>query len=234
MKFGVIIFPGSNCDYDAYRAVKDVLEEEVDFLWHQDTTLNNCDCIILPGGFSYGDYLRTGAIARFSPILRNVLKFAQHGGLVLGICNGFQILLESGLLPGAMLRNQSLRFVCKYVYLRTEVTDSPYTNLCQKYQVLKIPVAHSDGNYFISQEELRELQDNDQVVFRYCNPSGEIDPAYNPNGALDDIAGICNKPRNVLGMMPHPERASEGILGSDDGKYIFKSIISFLKKEKRI
>ncbi len=234
MKFGVIIFPGSNCDYDAYRAVKDVLKEEVEFLWHQDTSLNDCDCVILPGGFSYGDYLRTGAIARFSPIMKRVVRFAQEGGLVLGICNGFQILLESGLLPGAMLRNQSLRFVCKYVYIRTDGVDTPYTNLCKKHQVLKIPVAHSDGNYFVSEQGLRELKDNNQVVFRYCDPSGRMDPAYNPNGAVDNIAGICNKERNVLGMMPHPERASEQILGSGDGEYIFRSIVNFLKKEKGI
>jgi phosphoribosylformylglycinamidine synthase I len=234
MKFGVIIFPGSNCDYDAYRAVKDVLKEEVEFLWHRDTSLNDCDCVILPGGFSYGDYLRTGAIARFSPIMKKVIKFAHQGGLVLGICNGFQILLESGLLPGAMLRNQSLRFACKHVYIRSEVVDTPYTNLCQTHQVLKIPIAHSDGNYFISEEGLKRLKDNDQIVFRYCDPSGKIDPRYNPNGALDDIAGICNAGRNILGMMPHPERASEGILGSEDGRYIFKSIVNFLKKEKKI
>lgn len=234
MKFGVIIFPGSNCDYDAYRAVKDVLKKEVEFLWHQNTSLNNCDCVILPGGFSYGDYLRTGAIARFSPIMKRVQKFAQEGGLVLGICNGFQILLESGLLPGAMLRNQSLKFVCKYVYIRTEVINTPYTNLCKEYQVLKIPVAHSDGNYFISEEGLRRLKNNNQIVFRYCDPSGEMDPEYNPNGAVDNIAGICNQQRNVLGMMPHPERASERILGSEDGKYLFKSIVNFTKKDKRI
>ena len=234
MKFGVIIFPGSNCDYDAYRAVKDVLKEEVEFLWHQDTSLNDCHCVILPGGFSYGDYLRTGAIARFSPIMKEVVKFARKGGLVLGICNGFQILLESGLLPGAMLRNQSLKFVCKHVYIRTEVIETPYTNLCKTRQVLRIPVAHSDGNYFISEEGLAGLKDNNQVVFRYCNASGELQPGYNPNGAIDDIAGICNEHRNVLGMMPHPERASEGILGSQDGRYLFRSIVRFVKKEKGI
>ena len=234
MKFGVIIFPGSNCDYDAYRAVKDVLKEDVEFLWHQGTSLNDCDCVILPGGFSYGDYLRTGAIARFSPVMKEVTKFARKGGLVLGICNGFQILLESGLLPGAMLRNQSLRFVCRHVYIRTEVTQTPYTNLCKRHQVLKIPVAHSDGNYFIADRELRELKANNQIVFRYCTASGKSEPGCNPNGALDNIAGICNEQRNVLGMMPHPERASEGILGSEDGKYLFRSIVRFIEKEKRI
>jgi phosphoribosylformylglycinamidine synthase len=234
MKFGVIIFPGSNCDYDAYRAVKDVLKEEVEFLWHQNTSLNNCDCVILPGGFSYGDYLRTGSIARFSPIMGRVMKFANEGGLVLGICNGFQILLESGLLPGAMLRNQSLRFVCKYVHIRTETTDTPFTNLCKESQVLKIPVAHSDGNYFIAEQGLKRLKDKSQIIFRYCHPSGNLDPIYNPNGALDYIAGICNEKRNVLGMMPHPERASEEILGSNDGEHIFRSIVNFLRREKRI
>lgn len=234
MKFGVIIFPGSNCDYDAYRAVKDVLKEGVEFLWHQGTSLNDCDCVILPGGFSYGDYLRTGSIARFSPVMKEVTKFARKGGLVLGICNGFQILLESGLLPGAMLRNQSLRFVCKHVYIRTEVTQTPYTNLCKRHQVLKIPVAHSDGNYFMSEQELHKLKENNQIVFRYCTASGKLEPGCNPNGAVDNIAGICNEQRNVLGMMPHPERASEGILGSEDGKYLFRSIVRFIKKEKRI
>lgn len=234
MKFGVIIFPGSNCDYDAYRAVKDVLKEDVEFLWHQGTSLNDCDCVILPGGFSYGDYLRTGAIARFSPVMKEVTRFARKGGLVLGICNGFQILLESGLLPGAMLRNQSLRFVCKHVYIRTEVTQTPYTNLCRRHQVLKIPVAHSDGNYFIADRELRKLKENNQVIFRYCTASGKLEQGCNPNGAVDNIAGICNDRRNVLGMMPHPERASEGILGSEDGRYLFRSIVRFIEKEKRI
>jgi len=240
MKFGVITFPGSNCDYDCYRAVKDVLKEEVEFLWHQDTSLTKCDCIILPGGFSYGDYLRTGAIARFSAIMKEVTKFAQKGGLIIGICNGFQILLESGLLPGAMLRNRSLRFVCKFVYIRTEDTNTPFSHSLKKGQVLKIPVAHSDGNYYISSEGLNKLKKNNQIIFRYCDVQGELDPQYNPNGALDFIAGICNQERNILGMMPHPERASESILGSDDGKYIFRSIVDFFakhlddKKGKRI
>jgi phosphoribosylformylglycinamidine synthase I len=230
MKFGVIIFPGSNCDYDAYMVVKNVVKREVEFLWHQDTSLSNCDCVILPGGFSYGDYLRTGAIARFSPIMKRVMNFAQEGGLVVGICNGFQILLEAGLLPGAMLRNTSLRFICKFVHIEVENENTPFTNLCPKGQVLKIPIAHTDGNYFISEEGLTRLKQNQQIVFRYCDQEGKLIPEANPNGSLYNIAGICNEKRNVLGMMPHPERASEKILGSEDGKYIFQSIVSFFEK----
>jgi phosphoribosylformylglycinamidine synthase len=229
MKFGVIIFPGSNCDYDAYQMVKSVIKQEVEFLWHQEEDLRNCDCVILPGGFSYGDYLRTGAIARFAPIMKKVFEFARNGGLVIGICNGFQILLEAGLLPGAMLRNTSLRFVCKYVYVRTEERNTPFTNACRNNQVLKIPVAHTDGNYYISPKGLEELQDNNQIVFRYCDPEGNSDLSYNPNGALDNIAGICNPEKNVLGMMPHPERCGEKILGSEDGRYIFESIVHFVR-----
>jgi len=229
MKFGVIVFPGSNCDYDAYQMVKAVIKEEVEFLWHQDKDIKGCDCLVLPGGFSYGDYLRTGAIARFAPIMKQVFEFAKNGGLVIGICNGFQILLEANLLPGAMLRNTSLRFVCKYVYIRVEQDNTPFTNACQKLQVLKIPVAHTDGNYYIPEEGLGELKDNNQIVFRYTSPQGNTDPAYNPNGALDDIAGICNLKRNVLGMMPHPERCGEKVLGSEDGRFIFESIVNFIK-----
>jgi len=229
MKFGVIIFPGSNCDYDAYQMVKSVIKENVEFLWHQEKDLKNFDCVILPGGFSYGDYLRTGAIARFAPIMKEVYNFAEKGRLVIGICNGFQILLEANLLPGAMLRNSSLRFVCKYVYIRTEETDTPFTNACQKSQILTIPVAHTDGNYYISEQRLKKLKDNNQIVFRYCDPQGKLDPAYNPNGALDNIAGICNLKRNVLGMMPHPERCGEKILGSENGRYIFESIVNHVK-----
>ena len=227
MKFGVIIFPGSNCDYDAYMAIKTVIKQDVEFLWHQDTSLHNCDCVILPGGFSYGDYLRTGAIARFSSIMKKVMEFAKDGGLVVGICNGFQILLEVGLLPGAMLKNSSLRFICKFVHIKVENENTPFTNLSKKGQVLKIPIAHSDGNYFILGEGLRQLMENDQIVFRYCDEVGNVSPEANPNGSLENIAGICNQTKNVLGMMPHPERASEVILGSDDGKYIFQSIVNF-------
>lgn len=230
MKFGVIIFPGSNCDYDAYMVIKNVVKREVEFLWHQDTSLSNCDCVILPGGFSYGDYLRTGAIARFSPIMKEVMNFAQEGGLVVGICNGFQILLEAGLLSGAMLRNTSLRFICKFVHIEVENENTPFTNLCPKGQVLKIPIAHTDGNYFISEEGLTRLEQNQQIVFRYCDQNGKLTQEANPNGSLYNIAGICNEKRNVLGMMPHPERASEKILGSEDGKYIFQSIVNFFEK----
>jgi phosphoribosylformylglycinamidine synthase I len=229
MKFGVIIFPGSNCDYDAYMVVKDVIKRDVEFLWHQDTSLANCDCVILPGGFSYGDYLRTGAIARFSSI-----DFARDGGLVVGICNGFQILLETGLLPGAMLRNTSLRFICKFVHIEVENQNTPFTGLCLKDQVLKIPIAHTDGNYFISDEGLERLKQNQQIVFRYCDENGKITPEANPNGSLYNIAGICNERRNVLGMMPHPERASEKILGSEDGKYIFRSIADFFEEGRSV
>jgi len=232
MKFGVIIFPGSNCDYDAYMAIKTVIKQDVEFLWHQDSSLRNCDCVILPGGFSYGDYLRTGAIARFSSIMKKVMEFAKDGGLVVGICNGFQILLEAGLLPGAMLKNTSLRFICKFVHIKVENEDTPFTNLSQKGQVLKIPIAHSDGNYFIPEEGLRQLQENNQIVFKYCDKAGHVTPEANPNGSLENIAGIFNQTKNVLGMMPHPERASEDILGSGDGKYIFQSIVNFFNKRK--
>lgn len=234
MKFGVIIFPGSNCDYDAYMVIKNVIKRDVEFLWHQDTSLSNCDCVILPGGFSYGDYLRTGAIAKFSSIMKKVIDFAQNGGLVVGICNGFQILLEAGLLPGAMLRNTSLRFICKFVHIETENENTPFTSICHRGQVLKIPIAHTDGNYFISEEGLKRLKRNQQIVFRYCDQSGKITKEANPNGSLYNIAGICNEERNVLGMMPHPERASEKILGSEDGKYIFQSIVNFFEKTKLI
>ena len=234
MRFGVIIFPGSNCDYDAYMVAKNVIKREVKFLWHQDTSLSDCDCVILPGGFSYGDYLRTGAIARFSSIMKKVMNFARDGGLVVGICNGFQILLEAGLLPGAMLRNTSLRFICKFVHIEVENENTPFTNLCHKGQVLKIPIAHTDGNYFISEEGLNRLKQNQQIVFRYCDQLGEITQEANPNGSLYNIAGICNEKRNVLGMMPHPERASESILGSEDGKHIFQSIVNFFEKGKQI
>jgi phosphoribosylformylglycinamidine synthase len=230
MKFGVVVFPGSNCDHDAFHAVGGVLEEPVEFIWHQSENLSGFDAVILPGGFSYGDYLRTGAIARFSPVMRAVAKFAQSGGLVLGICNGFQILCEAGLLPGALMRNTGLRFICRHVHIRVETTATPFTSVSQKGQVLRIPIAHADGNYACDDATLAELKRNDQIVFRYCAPGGELDPAGNPNGSRDAIAGICNRQRNVLGMMPHPERAVESALGSTDGLVVFQSLIAALSQ----
>ncbi|HBX65966.1 MAG: phosphoribosylformylglycinamidine synthase I [Balneola sp.] len=226
--FGVIVFPGSNCDHDAYHAMKHVMNCDVKFLWHKETDLSNIDFLIVPGGFSYGDYLRSGAIARFSPIMQEVVKFAEKGGPVMGICNGFQILLEAGLIPGAMMHNQKLKFVCKDVFIRCETTNSLFTNSLEKGQVFDIPVSHGEGNYFIDQNGLKSLQDNDQVLFRYSNANGELTEEANFNGSIDSIAGICNTGRNVLGMMPHPERAMEKILGSEDGKPIFESILNAL------
>ncbi|RNC83928.1 MAG: phosphoribosylformylglycinamidine synthase subunit PurQ [Balneola sp.] len=226
--FGVIVFPGSNCDHDAYHAMKHVMGCEVKFLWHKDTDLSGIDFLIVPGGFSYGDYLRSGAIARFSPIMQEVIKFAQAGGPVMGICNGFQILLEAGLIPGAMMHNHKLRFVCKNVFIRCETTDSLFTSGLEKGQVFDIPVSHGEGNFFINQDGLKSLQDNDQVLFRYTNAQGQLTKESNFNGSIDSIAGITNTGRNVLGMMPHPERAMEKILGSEDGKPIFESILHSL------
>lgn len=226
MKFGVVVFPGSNCDHDAYHAVGQVLGQPVEFLWHESEDLAGCDVVILPGGFSYGDYLRTGAIARFSPVMRAVERFARQGGLVLGICNGFQILLEAGLLPGAMLRNRGLRFLCRPVWIRVETTRTPFTCQAQLGQVLQIPIAHSDGNYYCPPDVLAELEREERIVFRYCTADGRLAPEANPNGSVGAIAGICNAGRNVLGMMPHPERAVEALLGSADGGVIFRSLIS--------
>lgn len=225
MKFGIVVFPGSNCDHDCYHVIDKVMKQSVSYIWHKETKIDHYDCIILPGGFSYGDYLRTGAIARFSPVMKSVIDFANNDGLVLGICNGFQILLEAGLLPGAMMRNTSLHFICKFVQIRTETSKTPFTKKIKKGKVLNIPIAHNEGNYYCDKETLSELKKNDQVVFRYCSPDGEVSKKYNPNGAIDNIAGICNKNRNVLGMMPHPERCSELILGGIDGKFIFESIL---------
>lgn len=227
-KFGVIIFPGSNCDHDAFHAMKHVMGAETKFLWHKDTDLSDIDFLIVPGGFSYGDYLRSGAIARFSPIMQSVVEFANSGRPVMGICNGFQILLESGLIPGAMMHNHKLRFVCKNVFIRTESTNSIFTSGLQNDQVLDIPVSHGEGNYFIDNDGLKSLQDNDQVLFRYCNAAGELTEESNFNGSIDHIAGITNEQRNVLGLMPHPERAMEKLLGSDDGKIIFEGILDSL------
>lgn len=226
MKFGVVVFPGSNCDLDSYYMVKDVLKQPVEYLWHRDKDLKGVDCVILPGGFTYGDYLRPGAIAGFSPLVESVKDFAHKGGLVLGICNGFQVLTEAGLLPGALYLNISLQFRCVFTYLKVENNRTPFTNLTE-YRALKIPVAHGDGNYYADPETLKELEENGRIVFRYCNPEGEVTQEANPNGSLDNIAGICNEKGNVLGMMPHPERAGEELLGSDDGKIIFDSILKF-------
>jgi len=228
MKFGVVVFPGSNCDHDAFHAIGHVLQKPVEFIWHQSQDLHQCDAIILPGGFSYGDYLRTGAIARFSPVMKSVEKFVSSGGLVLGICNGFQILLEAGLLPGAMMRNSGLRFICKHVHIRVENTNSPFTCAAQPGQVLTIPIAHSDGNYTCDEATLRELEKNQQILFRYTTASGKNDAAGNPNGSVANIAGICNHARNVAGLMPHPERAVEQVLDSNDGLVIFRSMIEAL------
>ncbi len=226
--FGVIVFPGSNCDHDAYHAVKHVMNCDVKFLWHKDTDLSGIDFLIVPGGFSYGDYLRSGAIARFSPIMQEVIKFAEKGGPVMGICNGFQILLEAGLIPGAMMHNHKLRFVCKNVFIRCETTNSLFTSGLTKGQVFDIPVSHGEGNYFINEEGLKSLQDNDQILFRYSDINGNLTEEANFNGSINHIAGITNTGRNVLGMMPHPERAMEKILGSEDGKPIFDSILNSL------
>jgi phosphoribosylformylglycinamidine synthase subunit PurQ / glutaminase len=228
IKFGVVVFPGSNCDHDAYYSVKKVLNYEAEFLWHKTTDLKNCDVIILPGGFSYGDYLRTGSIARFSPIMEKVIDFAEKGGKVIGICNGFQVLLEAGLLPGVMLKNESLKFVCKDVYIKVENKNTIFTNNVEK-DILKIPVAHGDGNYFTDEETLKSLIMYNQIVFRYCDSKGNIDKKHNPNGSLDNIAGIINRNGNVLGMMPHPERCCDPVLHKTDGAGVFNSIAqSFL------
>jgi phosphoribosylformylglycinamidine synthase subunit PurQ / glutaminase len=228
VKFGVIIFPGSNCEHDVYHMIGKVLRQPVEFIWHQSRDLSGCEAVVVPGGFSYGDYLRTGAIARFSPVMESVRQFAGKGGLVLGICNGFQILLEAGLLPGAMLKNKGLKYLCQHVSIRVESTSTPFTSGLRKEQVLSIPIGHMEGNYFVDDQILRELIENQQVVFRYATLDGEITEAANPNGSLSNIAGICNRSGNVLGMMPHPERASEPLLGSSDGLMIFESMVNAL------
>jgi phosphoribosylformylglycinamidine synthase subunit PurQ / glutaminase len=228
MKFGVVVFPGSNCDHDAFYAIGNVLHKPVEFIWHQSEDLANCDAIILPGGFAYGDYLRTGALARFSPVMRSMEKFAKSGGMVLGICNGFQILLEAGLLPGAMMRNSGLRYICRHVNIRVEQTDTPFTNAAKQGQILRIPIAHNDGNYNVDEATLKEIEKNRQVIFRYTTADGSDDAAENPNGSMANIAGICNRERNVAGLMPHPERAVESALDSADGLVIFRSMIEAL------
>lgn len=228
MKFGVVVFPGSNCDADAYHVIKNVIEQPVRYVWHQERSLDGLDCVILPGGFSYGDYLRTGAIARFSPVMDAVRDFAERGRLVLGICNGFQVLCEAGLLPGALAQNTGLRFICKFLYVRVEETDTPFTCACKRSQVLHMPIAHHGGRYLADEETMARLSRERRVLVRYCSPAGDVTPQFNPNGSLESIAGICNERRNVFGMMPHPERASESILGSEDGRWIFQSIVRSL------
>ena len=227
MKFAVVVFPGSNCDDDAFQVVQKQLRMPVSFVWHRSEDLENADAVILPGGFAYGDYLRTGAIARFSPVMKAVTRFAAGGGLVLGICNGFQILLEAGLLPGAMLRNQNLKFICRPVHLRAENTSLPFTNALQPGQVLTVPVAHAEGNYFADERTLDDLEKSGRVVFRYCAPDGTVTAAANPNGSVRNIAGIVNEGGNVLGMMPHPERAADARLGSTDGLHLFRSMVEW-------
>jgi len=229
MKFAVVVFPGSNCDHDAYHAAKHVLGQEASLVWHKEASLGGADAVILPGGFAHGDYLRTGAIARFSPIMAEVTAFAAAGGPVLGICNGFQVLLEAGLLEGAMLRNRSLHFRCEHVHVRVEQSDTPFTLLCRTGQTLRIPIAHGEGNYYASPEVISALEVNRQVIFRYVTADGEVTDDANPNGSAGNIAGICNRSRNVVGLMPHPERACESVLGSADGLIVFESAVAAIK-----
>jgi len=228
VKFAVVVFPGSNCDHDSYHAATAVLGQQAECIWHKDTSLKGADVVILPGGFAHGDYLRTGAIARFSPIMRAVGDFAARGGPVLGICNGFQVLLESGLLPGAMLRNRDVRFHCEQVHIRVEQADTPFTAAARTGQVLQMPVAHGEGNYYAAPEVVRELEAARRVVFRYCDADGRVSDEANPNGSVNGIAGVCNEARNVVGLMPHPERACESALGSADGLVLFESVVRAL------
>lgn len=228
MKIGVVVFPGSNCDHDAFYAAGALAGQEAAFLWHESADLQGVDAIVIPGGFSYGDYLRTGAIAQFAPVMESIKRFAHAGNPVLGICNGFQILCESGLLPGALMRNAGLRYICRQVHLRVEATDTPFTQACQPGQVLRVPIAHNDGNYFADDATLAQLQQQQRIIFRYATPEGEVTRAANPNGSRDNIAGICNEGRNVVGMMPHPERACEPELGSADGFWLFRSLVDAL------
>ena len=233
MKFGVIVFPGTWSDRDCHYALAQVMGEEAVSIWHQEEDLQGCDCVILPGGFSYGDYLRTGAIARFSPVMQAVTRFAEDGGLVLGICNGFQILTEAGLLPGALLRNDSLEFRCQWTHLRVENADTPFTRLCAPGQVLRIPISHGEGNYFADDETLAQLEASGSVLARYCAPDGQITPDANPNGSRHNIAGIVNAQRNVAAMMPHPERCCEAELGGTDGLLLFRSVVETVKQHGR-
>jgi len=228
-KFGVVVFPGSNCDHDAYFVTKKILDCETEFLWHKDTDLKNCDVIILPGGFSYGDYLRTGAIARFSPIMESVIDFANKGGIVLGICNGFQILIEANLLPGTLMKNVSTKFICKDIFVKVANHETVLTKNVSK-NILEIPIAHGDGNYFIDEKGLHSLKENNQIIFQYCSDNGEISDKYNPNGSAENIAGIMNKSGNVFGMMPHPERCSDSTLMKSDGFLLFNTLIQNIIK----
>ena len=233
MKFGVVQFPGSNCDYDTLYALKAVMKQDTVMLWHKEHDLKDVDCVVLPGGFSYGDYLRSGAIARFSPLMKEVKAFARNGGLVLGICNGFQVLLELGLLPGAMLRNKDLKFLCQHVHIRVENADTPFTAAAQEGRVLRIPIAHFDGNYYAPPKTLTEIERRRQVVFRYVDAAGKATEAANVNGSLNAIAGLMNRDGNVLGLMPHPERASEALLGSEDGRVLFESLVQSFGPRRR-
>ena len=228
MKFAVIVFPGSNCDHDAYYAVKHVLGQQAELVWHKDTSIKGADVVILPGGFAHGDYLRTGAMARFSPIMDTVRSFAGAGGPTLGICNGFQVMLEAGMLPGAMLRNRGLKFRCEHVHIKVEQTDTPFTFRCAMGQVLQVPIAHGEGNYYADPETVARLEKNRQIVFRYSDASGAVTDDANPNGSVASIAGICSERRNVVGLMPHPERACELPLGSKDGLVILESVVAAL------
>ena len=232
MKFGVLVFPGSNCDHDTHHVVEAIAKRPVTYLWHASEDLEGCDAILVPGGFSYGDYLRTGAIAKFAPVMQSVAKLAKSGGLVMGICNGFQILCEAGLLPGALMRNAGRNYICRQTYLRTETTDSPFTNGMKRHQVLKMPIGHMEGNYFCDAETLAALKAQDRIAFRYATPAGEVTESANPNGSLENIAGVLNEGRNVLGLMPHPDRSSETLLGSTDGLLLFQSMVESLATVK--
>ena len=225
IKFGVVVFPGSNCDHDAHYAAGEVMGQDARLIWHKESSIGDVDVVILPGGFSYGDYLRCGAIARFSPVMQDVVRFANNGGMVIGICNGFQVLTEAGLLPGVLLQNRSLQFICKYLHLRVENAETNFTSTCKQGEVLEIPIAHGEGNYFTDPDTLKRLEDHHQIVFRYCDASGIVNDEANPNGSLNNIAGIINEQGNVLGMMPHPERVADPALRHTDGKKIFESII---------
>jgi phosphoribosylformylglycinamidine synthase I len=229
MNFAVVQFPASNCDQDAIHVIR-LLGHSARYVWHKDTSLGDADCVIVPGGFSYGDYLRCGAIARFSPVMRAVKQFADNGGLVLGICNGFQVLTEAGLLPGALVRNRDLQFHCEHIFLKTATPDSPFTNKIPAGKLLRIPIAHGEGCYFADEETLAKLKANNQVLWQYCDADGNLTDTANPNGSLLNIAGVCNAARNVAGLMPHPERASEPLLGSDDGKWVFESVVAALER----